>query len=150
MEPAQAQISEATTFGNIKSGKFWVEYPSGLVDITANHPPLTTSSSEARPTAVEAVPGSEEPPLHPTEIEFDVQEDRRVRLDMTKSALVMIDMQKCVHCLSSSSESFHRSFFLHPGLRSHPLGLACVQPLVDLVPFLRAKGIKIVWWQVSL
>lgn len=117
MEPTRPRVSEPTTYGNPKFGKFWVEYPTGLVDTSTNH-------------HIGGKKPEKEPDLLPGELEFSVQGDRRVRLDVSKSALVVIDMQ---------------NFFLHPDLRSHPLGLECVQPLVKLVPFLRKKGVRIIW-----
>jgi len=51
-------------------------------------------------------------------------------MDVRKAAVVIVDMQ---------------NFFLHPDLIAHPLGLKCVQPLVELVPYLREKGVDIVW-----
>lgn len=42
------------------------------------------------------------------------------------------------------------SFFLHPDLRAHPTGLACVDPLMKVVPALRAQGAKVLWVCVSL
>lgn len=40
---------------------------------------------------------------------------------------------------------FYSSFFLHPDLRNHPTGLACVEPLVHAVNALRSLGVKIIW-----
>jgi len=81
MEPTRPKVSKPTVFGNVKSGNFWVEYPSGLIDITTKHP--ITSGSE-----------NEEPELKPEELEFAVQGDRRIRLSPEKTAVVVIDMQK--------------------------------------------------------
>ena len=39
----------------------------------------------------------------------------------------------------------YSSFFLHPDLRNHPTGLACVDPLVHAVNALRSLGVKIIW-----
>lgn len=45
--------------------------------------------------------------------------------------------------------TFVHSFFLHPDLRDHPTGLDCVIPIMNLVPPLRAHGVKILWVYVS-
>jgi len=130
MEPARPPVSKPTVYGNAKAGKFWVEYPSGLIDITAEHPPAFESTHEGVSSVVYAEDVKEPPASQPNELEFSAQGDRRVRLDTKKTALVVIDMQ---------------NFFLHPDRHPHPSGLACVQPLVELVPFFRKKGIQIVW-----
>ncbi|KAH9944336.1 Isochorismatase hydrolase [Epithele typhae] len=114
------RVPTAIEFGNPAS--FWVEYPSGLVDLTRTaHLP---ASSE----------GDREPP-EPTlvkELQVDVPADgeRTVRVQAARSAMVVIDMQ---------------NFFLHPDLREHPTGLACVIPIANTVSALRAKGAKILW-----
>jgi len=53
-----------------------------------------------------------------------------VRVVRDQTALVVIDMQ---------------NFFLHPDLRTHTTGLACVDPLMRAVPALRNIGAKILW-----
>jgi len=94
---------------------FWVEYPGGLVDVSR--------------TAHLDVTGGQPPPL--TEGLLDIPVDGRVvRVEAKKTALVIIDMQ---------------NFFLHPDLRDHPKGLACVNPLMSVIPPLRKAGVKIVW-----
>jgi len=118
------RVTEPTTFGDPKAGKFWVEYPSGLIDITSNHPLPANAEDGCNPFV------APEPALCSQELEFDVQGDRRLRLAVRKAVAVIVDMQ---------------NFFLHPELRAHPLGLNCVQPLVELVPYLREKGVHIVW-----
>ncbi|KAF9270098.1 Isochorismatase hydrolase [Marasmius fiardii PR-910] len=97
---------------------FWVEYSSGLVDLTCKNPLKPSENSD--------VP----PPKGPGEFEFAVDGGRTLRVDANATALVVIDMQ---------------NFFLHPDLRDHPLGLKCVDPLLRVVPTLREKGVKILW-----
>jgi nicotinamidase-related amidase len=46
------------------------------------------------------------------------------------SALVVVDMQ---------------NFFLHPDCRSHPLGLAAVQPTLKAIAKCRELGIQVIW-----
>jgi len=61
---------------------FWVEYPSGLVDIS-------------RKTRLGSIADSEgPPPLQPTQVDIDVDRGRTVRIDKETSAIVIIDMQK--------------------------------------------------------
>ncbi|CAL1695726.1 unnamed protein product [Somion occarium] len=38
-----------------------------------------------------------------------------------------------------------QNYFLHPDLRNHPTGLACVDPLMKAVPALRSVGAEILW-----
>ncbi|KAI0788452.1 Isochorismatase hydrolase [Abortiporus biennis] len=103
-----------TEYGN--PGSFWVEYPSGLLDLTR-----TNHLNE---------PGNPPPLNNETQWELQVDGDRILRIDKSKSAIVIIDMQ---------------NFFLHPDLRAHPTGLACVDPLMKAVPALRSLGSKILW-----
>jgi hypothetical protein len=42
------------------------------------------------------------------------------------------------------------SFFLHPELRVHKTGLACVDPLLKVIAPLRKQGVKILWVYVIL
>jgi len=109
---------------------FWVEYPDGLMDLTRSKP---LSGDHKENTAKPGGEGMKPPVLDATtqiEIEVEGGPQRRVRIDKSKSALVVIDMQ---------------NFFLHPDLRSHPTGLDCVQPLMDVGPKMRELGIKILW-----
>ncbi|EIN13781.1 Isochorismatase hydrolase [Punctularia strigosozonata HHB-11173 SS5] len=38
-----------------------------------------------------------------------------------------------------------QNFFLHKDLRDHPTGIACVDPLLAVVPALRKHGVRIIW-----
>ena len=71
-----------TEYGNPAS--FWVEYPSGLVDLTrTNH--LPTHDNVAQPP----------PPLvSDTQFEVSVDCDRVLRLNKAHTAIVIVDMQK--------------------------------------------------------
>ncbi|KIJ53945.1 hypothetical protein M422DRAFT_241204 [Sphaerobolus stellatus SS14] len=109
-------VKEVKTFGNPGSHNFWVEYPSGLLDLTRSNPPSSATS--------------EPPSKAPEHLEFAVNGDRKLRIDPKKSAIVIVDMQ---------------NFFLHPELLDHPGGLKAVDPLVKLVPFLRKAGVRIIW-----
>lgn len=70
------------------------------------------------------------PPLNARQLDIRVDGGRKIRINKDSSALVIIDMQ---------------NFFLHPSLRDHPTGLKCVDPLLRVLPVLRARGIKILW-----
>ncbi|KAI0322636.1 Isochorismatase hydrolase [Amylostereum chailletii] len=107
------RVESPKEYGNAAS--FWVEYPSGLLDLTR--------SNRLDANAVE-------PALAAGQIQIEVDGDRTVRLDPAKTAFVIIDMQ---------------NFFLHPDMRNHPTGLACVDPLLKAVPHLREKGVKTLW-----
>ncbi|KAG6868600.1 hypothetical protein C0993_000626 [Termitomyces sp. T159_Od127] len=96
---------------------FWVEYPSGLVDLSRSHP--LSDAAELGP-----------PPLQAGQVEFDVEGRRTIRIDTRSTAMVIIDMQ---------------NFFLHPDLRRHPSGLECVDRLLESMPVMRTMGIKILW-----
>ncbi|KAJ7597019.1 Isochorismatase hydrolase [Mycena floridula] len=108
------KVPSAIQYGNDSS--FWIEYPSGLVDLSRASP-LGSTSLEA-------------PEIAPGQFEFKVEGGRTVRVDAKKTALVVIDMQ---------------NFFLHPDLRDHPTGLKCVDPIMKSLPSLREKGVKILW-----
>jgi hypothetical protein len=64
---------------------FWVEYPSGLIDIS-------------RKTHLQSIANSEglslPPPLQSTQVDIEVDRGRTVRIDKEASAIVIIDMQK--------------------------------------------------------
>ena len=67
-----------TEYGN--AGSWWVEYPSGLVDLSrSTHLGTGESVEPARTKGLWDV---------------SVDGDRTIRIDATKSALVVIDMQK--------------------------------------------------------
>jgi hypothetical protein len=71
-----------TTWGHSKDN-YWVEYPSGLIDLSRSNPITTTGSSDVK-----------KPEIKKGEYEFNVLNDRRLRIDPEKSAVVIIDMQK--------------------------------------------------------
>ncbi|KIJ57328.1 hypothetical protein M422DRAFT_148576 [Sphaerobolus stellatus SS14] len=116
MRPPRPHVSSPTVYGNASLGSFWVEYPSGLVDMTRS---TATPPTDGNP------PKKEEKFL-----DIDVDGERKIRIDPKQSAIVIIDMQ---------------NFFLHPDLRAHPTGLACVDPLLKVVPRLREAGGRVIW-----
>lgn len=73
-------LREAKTFGNVTNGSFWVEYPSGLIDLTRSCP---------------LVPGvSKAPAKSNGQLEIEVEGNRTLRIDVKKAAIVIVDMQK--------------------------------------------------------
>ncbi|TFY66740.1 hypothetical protein EVG20_g4356 [Dentipellis fragilis] len=112
---SRPKVEAPIEFGNAES--FWVEYPSGLVDLSRSH--HLSASGEPSP-----------PPLASPQFELEVDGDRTLRIDPAKTAFVIVDMQ---------------NFFLHPDMRQHPTGLACVDPLLSAVPALRSRGVQILW-----
>ncbi|KIM85165.1 hypothetical protein PILCRDRAFT_817152 [Piloderma croceum F 1598] len=113
-------VQNPTEYGNVASS-FWVEYPSGLIDLSRSRRILEGPGSKSD------VP----PPLDAkSQLDIPVDQERTVRINKSSSAIVIIDMQ---------------NFFLHPGLRDHPTGLKCVDPLLEVIPVLRSQGIKILW-----
>ncbi|KAF9457071.1 Isochorismatase hydrolase [Collybia nuda] len=113
-------VSAPVEYGTDSSG-FWVEYPSGLVDL-----------SRSQHTSEGAAPGNpaDEPILKVGQADISVDKGRSIRIDTKASAMVIIDMQ---------------NFFLHPELRRHPTGLACVDSILSVLPIIRSSGIKVLW-----
>lgn len=78
-------VSSAVEYGSasVADAAFWVEYPSGLVDVSRSaRLSSSTGSSLAEP-----------PELGEGQREVDV-DGRTIRIDAKRSALVVIDMQK--------------------------------------------------------
>ncbi|PFH54449.1 hypothetical protein AMATHDRAFT_72251 [Amanita thiersii Skay4041] len=117
-------VSNPVEYGN--SASFWVEYPNGLVDLTRSHHLLNATNSSAEAATQLAEP----PKLKKDQADILVDGERTVRIDAKATVLVVVDMQ---------------NFFLHPDLRTHPTGLACVDPLLKVIPALRGLGVKILW-----
>jgi len=112
---SRPNVPAPVEYGNDTS--FWVEYPTGLVDL---------SRTDRLAVDTESSP----PPLKSNQAEIGVDGGRIVRINKETTAIVIIDMQ---------------NFFLHPDLRAHPLGLKCVESLMETVPALRSIGVKILW-----
>jgi len=64
------------------------------------------------------------------QLDIAVDDDRTVRMDSHKTALVVVDMQ---------------NFFLDPRIRKNPQGLKCVEPLLKVIPAVRTAGCQIIW-----
>ncbi|KAH8100672.1 Isochorismatase hydrolase [Cristinia sonorae] len=123
---ARPNVDVVTEYGNAAS--FWVEYPSGLVDLTRSAHIVGKADTHVVAATQEDV---KPPPLkQESQFELEVEGGRTLRLNKTQTAIVIIDMQ---------------NFFLHPDLRDHPTGLKCVPPLQKAVPALRSLGSKIIW-----
>ncbi|CCM04619.1 uncharacterized protein FIBRA_06803 [Fibroporia radiculosa] len=118
---SRPHVSTPTEYGNAAS--FWVEYPTGLVDLTRQtHLPTDAKSRD----------DFQVPPIQSsTQLEIPVD---KVRFDDVTSFPYHEFIPPC-----------RISFFLHPDLRDHPTGLDCVLPLMKAVPALRSHGIKILW-----
>ncbi|KAE9408094.1 Isochorismatase hydrolase [Gymnopus androsaceus JB14] len=138
---SRALVPHPVEYGDPTSNSFWVEYPSGLVDLSrSTHlKDLKASAEKSLGIDTSEEPGAQDilsvdatiaPSLLPGHLDVPVSGERTIRLDTGKSAVVIIDMQ---------------NFFLHKDLRDHPKGLACVDPLMTVVPFLREKSVKILW-----
>lgn len=78
-------VSKPTEYGNATS--FWVEYPSGLIDLSRSRHVSDVGEVDLSPT----------PSLNAeTQIDIPVDKERTVRIDKGSSAIVIIDMQKYV------------------------------------------------------
>lgn len=138
-------VSRAIEYGDPTSNNFWVEYPNGLIDLSrSTHLKEIKRSAEKQLDIDTDQPGAQDiletgatitPSLLPGQLEVPVTGDRTIRVDTEKTAVVIIDMQ---------------NFFLHKDIRDHPKGLACVDPLMRVVPFLREKNVKVLWVWVEL
>ena len=82
MAPPRPRVEEPQTFGSVKDGSFWVEYPSGLVDLTCSSPLESDNSPNPPPLKSQG------------QLEIDVEGDRKIRIDAAKTAIVIVDMQK--------------------------------------------------------
>ncbi|EIW64610.1 Isochorismatase hydrolase [Trametes versicolor FP-101664 SS1] len=123
------KVPVATEYGNAAS--FWVEYPSGLVDLTRTAHLPKGGLQNGDVVHEEPAQDAPVPPLHEeTQLEIPVDGGRVLRLSKKNTAIVVVDMQ---------------NFFLHPDLREHPTGLNCVIPLMNLVTSLRPQGVKTLW-----
>lgn len=75
-------VSETTKYGAGTS--FWIEYPSGLIDLSrSNDTALSGSTQEC-------------PQPSPEQLDIPVEHNRTIRVDRKSSAIVIIDMQKSV------------------------------------------------------
>ena len=138
---SRPNVPAPVEYGNDTS--FWVEYPTGLVDLSrTDRLPSSAVNTESSP-----------PPLKSNQAEIEVDGGRIVRINKETTAIVIIDMQKWAkdnkkyftYSFFFFNNLVEYSFFLHPDLRAHPLGLKCVEPLMQTVPALRSIGVKILW-----
>jgi len=74
-------VDETVVYGN--AGNFWVEYPSGLVDLTRSQ-----NLHFHKAGVVKDVKATPEPPAldSKTQVEIPVDGDRTIRLDTAKTA----------------------------------------------------------------
>ena len=91
-------VLHATEYGSAAS--FWVEYPTGLVDLTRTaHLPSSREDHDKLEESHELIheDAVKPPPLHAeTQWELAVNTDRILRINKAHCAIVIIDMQKCV------------------------------------------------------
>jgi hypothetical protein len=129
------RVETAAEFGDATN--FWVEYPSGLVDLSS-----TTHLSQS----------GVEPSLKEGLWDIACDGERKIRVDPKSSALIVIDMQKFDHSYTTLSDLITPlfSYFLHPDIRDHPKGLKCVDPLIATLPAFRSKGAHVLWVYVLL
>ena len=78
---SRPRVEQPTQFGSTPS--FWVEYPNGLVDISRSTPLPVGGFQTPLPTR-----------KAPSQVDIPVDGGRIVRLETTKTALIIIDMQK--------------------------------------------------------
>lgn len=94
-------VSVATEYGNAAS--FWVEYPSGLVDLTrSSHIPNAAKAQSVPEEPDQELVHQDDvqvPPLiADKQWELEVDGDRSLRLSKASTAFVIVDMQKYVNC----------------------------------------------------
>lgn len=77
---SRPRVSTAVEYGGTS---FWVEYPSGVIDLTRSH-----RLTEEHPSP---------PPLMSGQVEIAVKGDRTIRIDTNITAMVVVDMQKSVY-----------------------------------------------------
>lgn len=90
-------VSKPTEYGN--AADFWIEYPSGLVDLTRNAHLLAATKAQSKPEEPDEQLVHEDtvsvPPLiADKQWEVEVDGNRSLRLSRAHTAIVIIDMQK--------------------------------------------------------
>ena len=93
------KLATATEYGNAAS--FWVEYPSGLVDLTRTvHLPKAQAAQSVPEEPDQELVLEDVAPIPPLiankQWEIEVEGDMVLRLNKAATAFVIIDMQKCV------------------------------------------------------
>jgi hypothetical protein len=103
-------VQNPTEYGN---ASFWVEYPSGLVDLSRSQRILKGLGSK-----------SDDPPPLDAESQLDipVDQERTVRINKSSSAIVIIDMQKCDFVLDPHIHSPKLIQFLPSSRLERPSG----------------------------
>ena len=99
-------VEKAVEYGNALS--FWVEYPSGLVDLSRTvHLPKGPLGNGQVIQSENAQEVSLPPFTKEIHFEFPVEHDRIVRVNKARSAMIIIDMQKYVNlsCLAMITRS---------------------------------------------
>lgn len=86
MRPLRPRVKHPQVFGSVKHGNFWVEYPSGLIDITRTNFSTFAFNNGTGPVDAPARAGNQ--------LDIPVEGDRVIRIDTRQTAFVIIDMQK--------------------------------------------------------
>ena len=91
------KVARPTEYGN--AAAFWVEYPSGLVDLTRSAHLPAAAKAQSVPEEPDQLLVHEDnvasPPLNAEkQWELAVEGDRALRLSKAHTAIVIIDMQK--------------------------------------------------------
>lgn len=87
------KVPVATEYGNAAS--FWVEYPSGLVDLTRTTHLPNGALQNGDVVRDEPAQDAPVPPLRAeTQLEIPVDGGRVLRLSKKNTAIVVVDMQK--------------------------------------------------------
>ena len=92
---SRPKVARPTEYGN--PAAFWVEYPSGLVDLTrSSHLPAKAQSVPEEPDQVLVHADSVQvPPLNvEKQWELAVEGDTALQMSKAHTAIVIIDMQK--------------------------------------------------------
>ena len=87
------RVPVATEYGNAAS--FWVEYPTGLVDLTrTTHLPKGALAAGAVAQDQAASDAPPPPLVEGRQLDVPVDGEREVRIETGSSAIVIVDMQK--------------------------------------------------------
>ena len=94
---ARPKVTKPTEYGN--AAAFWVEYPTGLVDLSRSAHLPSAAKAQSVPEEPDQVLVHEDsvpaPPLNAQkQWEVNVEGDRSLRMSKAHTAIVIIDMQK--------------------------------------------------------
>lgn len=109
------KVAKPTEYGN--AAAFWIEYPSGLVDLTRSAHLPSAAKAQSVPEEPDQVLVHEDsapaPPLNAEkQWEVEVEGDRSLRMSRAHTAIVIIDMQKLVYLGYSKPRWFAHAVYL--------------------------------------